>query len=670
MDANVDSLWTSAWQRLSEQAAGAGFAATLHTAFGAVRGGTGSSGSGGGGSGGEGAGGAAGAGFGAANLEEVTQLLRAGNQLGLTLELAAASEASGWDGASGTIRLVAELLETGADPARAERALLEQIGRALDDRLHGGTEAWGLAGGKTFANLLLGPAAGEAAPSLSSAPVIVLQDTTAQDSFAPTSGALIASDPEAARLRYGLGGASSVGLSLDGVVYDLSKAGAYGTLYLNSSTGQYRFQPKSDWTLNALSSSGSDSFQLSVSDGASSNSTTLLVSFNGSHEAPEQYVVSDDGAPALTATAQSLWEQALTNASQRLAELLTRADRDALLNEVFGRAGTEAATFEANKQALLDTISGTGLRITVDLRSNSELNGAAAAYAAVGHTGSERIYVNGDLINSGQLDLALLTSALLEEYGHALDQRLNGGVDSPGDEGQLFASQVTGVMLTAEQRRVIEAEDDSAELVIEGVRVLVEKATYDTSSNPAITTGIDTITGTSSNDTFSLSAANLINSGDSFNGSGGTDKIETISASIDFSSALLSNFEQISINGNFTATFSSSQFGAGLINLGTLDGDGSTNNLIINVVANGSFNASTWSLSGWSSGTDTFTINASSGTETITPNAGTIQASTPARATTASASPPSPAALATASMVVLALTRSTSAAQQGGAALA
>ncbi|MFN6133497.1 MAG: hypothetical protein ACK46L_11465 [Synechococcaceae cyanobacterium] len=311
---------------------------------------------------------------------------------------------------------------------------------------------------------MLGPAAGEAAPSLSSAPVIVLQDTAAQDSFAPTSGALIASDPEAARLRYGLGGASSAGLSLDGVGYDLSKAGAYGTLYLNSSTGQYRFQPKSDWTLNALSSSGSDSFQLSVSDGASSSSTTLLVSFNGSHEAPEQYVVSDDGAPALTATAQSLWEQALTNASQRLAELLTRADRDALLNEVFGRAGSDPATFEANKQALLDTISGTGLRIAVELHSNEGLGGAAAAYAASGHTGSERIYVNADKLNGGQLDLALLTSTLLEEYGHALDQRLNGGVDSLGDEGQLFAARLSGVSLSAEQRALIQAEDDSAML--------------------------------------------------------------------------------------------------------------------------------------------------------------------------------------------------------------
>jgi hypothetical protein len=62
-----------------------------------------------------------------------------------------------------------------------------------------------------------------------------------------------------------------------------------------------------------------------------------------------------------------------------------------------------------------------------------------------------------------------LTSVLLEELAHAMDRRLNGGVDSPGDEGQLFAAEVTGVVLTAEQRAVIVAENDSATLTIEGV---------------------------------------------------------------------------------------------------------------------------------------------------------------------------------------------------------
>jgi hypothetical protein len=186
--------------------------------------------------------------------------------------------------------------------------------------------------------------------------------------------------------------------------------------------------------------------------------------------------IESGGTTPLNAEAAAIWEQALTQASAYLAELLTRADREALFAGVFGRAGTEATVFEANKQALLATIGGDGLQIAVDLRSDDELGGAFAAYAASGHTGSERIYVNADKLNNGLLDVTLATSALLEEFGHALDRRLNGGVDSPGDEGQLFAAEVTGVVLTAEQRAAIDAEDDTAVLTIEGVQVVVEQA--------------------------------------------------------------------------------------------------------------------------------------------------------------------------------------------------
>ena len=102
---------------------------------------------------------------------------------------------------------------------------------------------------------------------------------------------------------------------------------------------------------------------------------------------PEQYVLAG-GTTLLNAEAAAIWEQALTQASAYLAELLTRADRDTLLNEVFGRAGTEATVFEANKQALLEAIGTTGLRIAIDLRSGTEMEGAIGAYAQVGPNGN------------------------------------------------------------------------------------------------------------------------------------------------------------------------------------------------------------------------------------------------------------------------------------------
>jgi hypothetical protein len=121
----------------------------------------------------------------------------------------------------------------------------------------------------------------------------------------------------------------------------------------------------------------------------------------------------------------SLWDQALTQASAYLAELLTRADRDTLLNDVFDRAGTDATVFEANKQDLLEAIGTTGLRNAIDLCNTTEMESANGAYAQEGPNGHERIYFNADWINAGNLSLEQLTAMVLEEFGSALDVRLN-----------------------------------------------------------------------------------------------------------------------------------------------------------------------------------------------------------------------------------------------------
>ncbi|MFZ0409638.1 MAG: hypothetical protein WAM11_16235, partial [Cyanobium sp.] len=349
-----------------------------------------------------------------------------------------------------------------------------------------------------------------AGPTLRTPDTITLTDTPGADGFSASTGSLAGSDPEGSALSYGLEGASAVTSSFEGVNYDLSKAGAYGTLYLNSSTGHYRFQPAGDFALNAISASGSESFVFTSSDGSLTSSTPLLLSFSAADDTPVQYVVVNDGLPVLSAAAASLWDQALTQASAYLAELLTRADRDTLLNDVFGRAGTEATVFEANKQALLEAIGTTGLRIAIDLRSGTEMEGAYGAYAQVGPNGHEIIYINADWINAGNLSLEQLTAVVLEEYGHVLDTRLNPGQESAGDEGELFANLLLGDELSAEERAAIEAEDDSATLTIDGVQVAVEQAVSTVAINTTATTTLNKTAGTLS---YTVSVDNFNNNG-------------------------------------------------------------------------------------------------------------------------------------------------------------
>jgi hypothetical protein len=232
-----------------------------------------------------------------------------------------------------------------------------------------------------------------------------------------------------------------------------------------------------DWRLNGGVDSPGDEGQLFAAEVSGVVLTTeQRAVIDVEDDTTVQYVVVNDCLPVLSAEAASLWDQALTQASAYLAELLTRADRDTLLNEVFGRAGTEATVFEANKQALLEAIGTTGLRIATDLRSGTEMEGAIGAYAQVGPNGNEQIYINADWINAGNLSLEQLTAVLLEEYGHALDVHLNPGLESAGDEGELFANLITNAGLNADQIAAINTQNDWGTVQVDGQTVVVEQA--------------------------------------------------------------------------------------------------------------------------------------------------------------------------------------------------
>jgi hypothetical protein len=166
---------------------------------------------------------------------------------------------------------------------------------------------------------------------------------------------------------------------------------------------------------------------------------------------------------------------------------------------VFGRAGTEATVLEANKQALLEAIGTTGLRIAIDLRRNTEMEGSIGAYAQVGANGNGMICVNADWINAGNLSLAQLTAVVLEEYGHALGTRLNPSLERAGDEGELFANLITNVGLNADQIAAINTQNDWGTVQVDGQTVVVEvveqqvTASSISSTTPGATTTTQTI---------------------------------------------------------------------------------------------------------------------------------------------------------------------------------
>lgn len=108
----------------------------------------------------------------------------------------------------------------------------------------------------------------------------------APETFAAQTGTLSATDPDSTGFVYGVtGGAASSAVA----GYDLARASAYGTLYLNSSTGAYRFEPDAAAIDGTLVSAG-DAFTLTVTaDGKQAQAqldVAITVAVTGAAHAP------------------------------------------------------------------------------------------------------------------------------------------------------------------------------------------------------------------------------------------------------------------------------------------------------------------------------------------------------------------------------------------------
>ena len=85
-------------------------------------------------------------------------------------------------------------------------------------------------------------------------------------------------------MTFGISGGTTGTTVLDGVTYNISRTGPYGTLFLNSTTGAYTFVPNSG-AINALTAPTTESFTITVSDGTLSASQTFTITINGTNDA-------------------------------------------------------------------------------------------------------------------------------------------------------------------------------------------------------------------------------------------------------------------------------------------------------------------------------------------------------------------------------------------------
>jgi VCBS repeat-containing protein len=115
-------------------------------------------------------------------------------------------------------------------------------------------------------------------------------DTVAFDLFTATTGTFVASAPNGGTLTFGISGGTAGSTVLNGVTYDVSQVGPFGTLFVNSATGAYTFVPDND-AINALTAPAAANFTVTVSDGTLSAHQTFTIAINGTNDAA---VISGD----------------------------------------------------------------------------------------------------------------------------------------------------------------------------------------------------------------------------------------------------------------------------------------------------------------------------------------------------------------------------------------
>ncbi|MFM7136493.1 MAG: hypothetical protein ACKO1M_05405, partial [Planctomycetota bacterium] len=174
-----------------------------------------------------------------------------------------------------------------------------------------------------------------------------------------------------------------------------------------------------------------------------------------------------DGAGLLDASSSGRLAEAVSIGTRQLTEAVSSPTFDAVAEDAFGvNAAAGIATLRSD-------IAAGRFSVPLQIVSGQVLGTAQAAYAATGHTGSERIYVNADWLRAGA-DLGWVTQVLLEEAGHAIDRRLNGDVDAAGDEGKRFATIVVGEGWREGSGQPWLDEDDHGIIVVAGTTVAVE----------------------------------------------------------------------------------------------------------------------------------------------------------------------------------------------------
>ncbi|MDA7827197.1 DUF4347 domain-containing protein, partial [Rhodobacteraceae bacterium] len=113
---------------------------------------------------------------------------------------------------------------------------------------------------------------------------VTYTDTVANDTFVATNGLLSSVDADTSdTATFGIAFADATAVTLAG--FDVSKTVTYGTLFVNSTSGAYRFVPNND-AINGLKADTSYAFDVSVTDGTVTRFKPFTVNLVAANDTP------------------------------------------------------------------------------------------------------------------------------------------------------------------------------------------------------------------------------------------------------------------------------------------------------------------------------------------------------------------------------------------------
>jgi hypothetical protein len=195
---------------------------------------------------------------------------------------------------------------------------------------------------------------------------------------------------------------------------------------------------------------------------------------------------------------------ALTDAELRVKSFFSQSNIIDLLWEMFPgeETGKPSAEWLNRAQSLVSNVLNETFSTEVQFVGFDVLNGAMAGFIGEGPGDSSLILVNSDWLAMGISHHGMVRLAL-EEIGHSFDWAINDGIDTPGDEGELFAAIVLGEELHSDALERIIREDDSNTVTLHGIDYDIQEASI------TFAEGFVAVTGGNSNTTLGSIGKNL-----------------------------------------------------------------------------------------------------------------------------------------------------------------